>query len=202
MSCIRLICLIFILIGLAYAEHDCSKYFLGLKQRLQQLNILDEYGAKIKISRVEMTENQFKVFDQNENYVLVFDYAVEDDLLRIGLIDVPRYKGQKIASTSYEYLLDFNPEIKSIRSLLSSDNHLAFIKAKRLGLSNEEAIKLTPAYKIRNNLRFGKIDLEKSRFKFKDDGKVSYIILVTQKNRPIVKKTTNPLLMLSKEQLN
>lgn len=165
-----------------FGADSCKDLYFNFKNRIENLKIKDEFGKQVNFSEIHVDANTVKVLDENGKYVVFMDYEVDHDRFIVGLIDVPLYKGQGVGSTVYKYVLDFNPQIKSIEGLLASDNEVVFNLAKKRGLSNIEALQETPAFKMRAKLGFPKINMQRTMIKLNEKNEISYIKLVQEKN--------------------
>ncbi|MES2855049.1 MAG: hypothetical protein V4692_04255, partial [Bdellovibrionota bacterium] len=88
--------------------------------------------------------------------------ADKDDLdptiLHVGTIDVDKsYRGKQISKLLLAKILLSYPETREIRTYLEDDNNLVYRNALVDDLSTLDAVRETPAYKIRNALGFGQI---------------------------------------------
>jgi len=104
-------------------------------------------------------------------------YTRDGSHLDIDYVTIfPIDRGKKLSEVFLYEALKRNPGIKSIAGKLSGTNLEAFLTTFKGGQSPRDAIKNTPAYKIRAAMGYSKINWEKTVV----NPKTSYIYLVTE----------------------
>lgn len=113
-----------------------------------------------------VTKDDFYYFNSYEAVMkgekigeILFKYYKDKKTLFVSLLET-RLKNQGIGLGLFAKVLSQFPEIEKITTVLGRDNFLAFEKAKRKNLSDLDAIKETPAFKIRRRLGYSTIDIE------------------------------------------
>lgn len=104
--------------------------------------------------------------DTKELGLIQIEYAEANKTLTIVVIggkdrkeDKDKWKPDGIASALLAYTLTLYPNTQQIEGRIRSDNIRAYEKGIKDGLSEEDALKQTPAYKLRAKFGYTNIDL-------------------------------------------
>jgi hypothetical protein len=88
-----------------------------------------------------------------------------------------KQKGQNLSKVFIARAIMMNPDVHSIAGKLSLDNYTAYINALAKKMTPAEAIQQTPAYKVRRDLGFTKIDLKRSHLPEFGKGGDIYLVM-------------------------
>lgn len=168
---------IFTIASLGSAKMAC----LELLDSTASLDFLEKEGAVLAMDGTNRLAGDFR-----------YDYNTENQDLNIGEVRVSiGYEGRGVYKKMLKLVLAAHPDVKTITSSLRSDNLLAYVSAKRNILRNRasritleeagvEALKSTPAYKIRKAFGFSKIiehiRREPDRSFMRDQGSLKMVV--------------------------
>lgn len=172
-----LIFLFFLLSQSAIA--NCEKYYLFNNEPRILLESLDNSTPGYFEKVTNKTNDGFFYFDGfrrvDETQKLgeiLYKYFKKSDTLFISNLHV-EIKGARIGSVLLAKVLSEFPYVSKVKTVLGLDNFNAFMLAREMGLSDIDALKMTPAYKMRKKMGFRTInrksidiDLEESSISF------------------------------------
>ncbi len=150
---------------------------------------------KVKVINGRLTfsydgKNSFSIqIVDSETGVIVANhhYSIRGNDISIGFTNVNLdYQGLGMNQRMFQQMSDLHPEASTMDTLISGTNEELYREALEAGFSPSEAIKKTPAYKIRDKMGWD-VKLEESTLPDLDeleDGKL--ILLISEKN-PTVK---------------
>lgn len=170
----------------ALEPHQCGNFFLSIEQRVMELDLTHEvFGYKAKVARVDKhnnrSYNQITLFDQNEQLIGEISYIIRDKRLDVEGLFIGDYRSQGLGTAFYQHLLENNPQLETISGFLAATNKKIFNEAFKT-MQFIDAVKQTPAYKIRNKLGFGIVDENDSIFIPNENANKVLIKLVTKKS--------------------
>lgn len=145
-----------------------SSYVLGAQEFCSQLLQAAQNDVEIKLSQpvsLELSELHggktkiITVYNKNELQIAYADYSFQGaDIIKIGQIDIsPAYWKNGLSKLILARIIEDNPQVKEIKTQLADRNEKVFNDFRDMGYSVLDAIKETPAYKVRAALGFSKI---------------------------------------------
>jgi len=178
----------------AFAQPLCQTLFVAHHASSTLSQIIDEIDAQLPPGKLEHLLDPSSTEKANRHYVTrtidgekffigTMTFSIKDEVMRMGDVKIPEkidrtyrnanfkqtpfagqnFKGKGISRLLLAKALLKNPQIKRIQSKLVLDNYAAYAKA-RSTMSQDDAIKQTPAYKIRRSFGFTKIENIKEGF--------------------------------------
>ncbi len=138
------------------AQASCS--YLLQAQKTVEIK-LDE-PVTLEVSELHKGKTKLvTVHNKNEQQIAYAEFSFpEKDVIKIGQIDVlPAYWKNGISKLIIARIIEDNPQVKEIKTQLADRNEKVFNDFRDMGYSVLDAIKETPAYKVRAALGFSKI---------------------------------------------
>jgi GNAT superfamily N-acetyltransferase len=131
-----------------------------LKTKKEIKRVLAEVEARLGfVPDYRISEEKIELFEPGAGRVGYLDFIVEKKTLEVDYLSVNApYRRQGVSEALLAVALRENPKVKKIETeALASTNGDFLEAALKRGLSCEEAIRTTPAYRMRARLGFSKI---------------------------------------------
>lgn len=126
------------------------------EQKAAATAALETARDAFKVERVSAGENHIIRLSDDLNEVGYLQYERKGTVIEIDFVE-SNAKSKGVATAAFDQMLKDNPKVTLIRSSLALDNKRIVKDAMANGLSCIEAIKLSPAYKIRAKFGWTKI---------------------------------------------
>lgn len=167
--------LLLLMIPFFFTEANiCEEIYLYNRYPQEFMSEFDDVIPGQFLYHEKETTDGFFYFERfqrvEEGHVLgeiYFRYTEATRKLFISDLHVTQKKN-RIGSLLVSRMLLRYPQTRGIRTNLGLDNFREFIRHKDLGFSDIEALKLTPAYKMRKKFGFGKIKEESIDIDYED----------------------------------
>lgn len=108
---------------------------------------------------VQGTKDEIQLLDREGKLIGYFQYQMLGRRLMVKSVNIGQQENQRKGLSEYLFsrALARHPETDSVTAELAHDNAGQFYKARREGLSCEDAIRTTPAYRLRTKFGFTKL---------------------------------------------